>query len=230
MKTLSILPLLAVGATNRNNQNGDERGFDGSGLVSNITDYSEDCSDQVPNKGGIFETTNSGNRGELTLDKYSTKLRCKHVVQADDRCSEIKISYRNIAVNAYYNGVGECTLDAFRFGWGENGTEELTPPRCNCFGEGCSHDIMGDHFDNINDYYGLNDDHLGPAEFTIPSNNFTFYFESAMVWDFGPNGDLIPFSVDGHVILDWECVETELSTTTIEPTTFTTTTAFTTTT
>ena len=73
MKTFSVLPLLAVSASNTNNQNGVERGFLGYGSFLNITDYSEDCSDQVPSRGGIFETTNSGINGSITLDEYATK-------------------------------------------------------------------------------------------------------------------------------------------------------------
>ena len=228
MKSLTILPLLAVAASSNYDV---ERGFDGYGGFSSISDYTAECSNQVPSKGGVFEAPNYGTSGELTLDKYPNKLRCKHVVQADDSCSVIKISYRDIAVNVdpYPNtmtGSGGCDLDNFRFGWGQN---KLTPPRCNCFGDGCSHDVMSDSFDIINDKNNFPNKHLGPTEFTIASNSFTFYFESIMMWKRGPNFERIPFSVDGHVILDWECVENEMTTTTLEPTT-TATTATTTTT
>ena len=205
MKTFSVLPLLAVSAENKKNQNGVERGFLGDGTFSSISDYTAACSNQLPSKGGIFEAPNYGKSGEITLDKYSIELRCKHVVQADDSCSEIKITYRDIAVQSdHYSdlfGHDKCNLDFFRFGWGQN---ELTPPRCNCFGDGCSHEIMGDYFDIVEDKFDRHDEDLGPAEFTIPSNSFTFYFESIAQHKFGPNHELIPFNVEGHVILDWE--------------------------
>ena len=37
----------------------------------------------VPSKNGIFETANFGTSGEITLDEYKPRLRCKHDVLAD---------------------------------------------------------------------------------------------------------------------------------------------------
>ena len=68
MKTLSILPLLAAGANKKN----DERGYDDWGRTSDISQYSEECSQQVPSKNGIFETANYGTSGEITLEDELT--------------------------------------------------------------------------------------------------------------------------------------------------------------
>ena len=229
MKTLPILPIFASSAIGQNSHFDDERGFNGYGQFSSISEYSEECSNQVPSKGGIFETTNDGLRGEITLDNYKTKLRCKHAVQAEDDCSEITVRYRSVAVNA--EEAYECNFDSFRFGWTEEESDELTPPRCNCFGDGCSHDIMGKIFDYLNSFkYDFRQKHLGPEEFTIASNSFTFYFESGVQYKWDENDDMYEFSYDGHVMLDWECTEYEMTTTSIKPTTTTTsTTTFTTT-
>ena len=210
MKICAILPLLAAGANKKN-----ERGYDGWGNTSDISQYSEECLTQVPSKNGIFETENSGTRGEIALDQYSAGLRCKHDVQTD--CSEIKISYRSIAVMLNY-GSPICDLDGFRLGWTDNETGDfsVTPLRCNCFGGGCDHDELSDYFDYANNHYyydSYQDQHLGPEEFTIKSNSFTLYFESLALWD--DNG--------GHVILDWECVVNPTTTTTTTTTSTTTT-------
>ena len=216
MKTLTILPILAAGA-NKKNEN-DERGYDGWGQTSDISQYSEECSQQVPSRNGIFETANYGTSGEITLDEYSHQLRCKHDVQADSSCSEIKISYRSIAVMMDY-GFPMCAIDGFRFGWTDNETGDfsLTPLRCDCFGDGCDDDDFGDYFlgeyDGIDhdDYY--QDQHVGPDEFTIKSNSFTLYFETAWA---------VPWTNHrGHVILDWECVATITTTATTTSTTTT---------
>ena len=209
MRTLTILPLLAAGA----NSKASERGYDGWGFISDISQYSAECSNQVTSKGGIFETTNLGTRGEITLDKYQPSTRCKHVVQADSSCSEIKISYRSIAVMAPYD-YDYCVYDGFRFSWTDNDTGDLsvTPLRCNCFGDGCSHENFFEYFDyaNNNNYYDYHDQHLGPEELTINSNSFTFYFETNVHWE------------SGHVILDWDCGDTPTTTTTTTTTTSTT--------
>ena len=70
MKILKVLPILTASAIDQNSHLGDERGFNGYGQFSSISEYSEECSNQVPSKGGIFETTNDGLRGEITLDNY----------------------------------------------------------------------------------------------------------------------------------------------------------------
>ena len=228
MKTLTncqkiILPLLAAGANRKNENKADERGYAFRNSTSAISEYSEECSNQFPSKGGIFETTNLGTSGEITLDKYPASAICKHDVQAS--CSRIKISYRSIAVimDYYYDF---CPYDGFRFGWTDDETDDFTstPLRCNCFGDGCDHEPFDYLFDYADNYGHLNhrDKNLGPAEFTINSNSFTLYFESDQDnW----NG--------GHVILDWECVgspKTTTTTTSTEPTTTTTSTTTTTTT
>ena len=66
MKSLTILPLLAVAA---NSINGDERGFDGYGGFSSISDYTAECSKQVPDKGGVFEAPNFGSKTVQQVEK-----------------------------------------------------------------------------------------------------------------------------------------------------------------
>ena len=178
----------------------------------------------VPSKNGIFETANFGTSGEITLDEYKPRLRCKHDVLADTSCSEIKISYRSIAVMMDYISP-TCPIDGFRFGWTDNetGNFSVTPPRCNCFGDGCTLnpelEYYFDYAKNNRFYDDYQDQHLGPEELTINSNSFTLYFESSPLFDNG-----------GHVILDWECVATTTTTTTSTSTTISTTSTLTTTT
>ena len=215
MRILTILPLLAAG-TNKMNEAG-ERGYDGWGKISDISQYLEECLTQVPSKNGIFETANFGTSGEITLDDYKPRLRCKHVVQADSSCSEIKISYRSIAVMAWSDET--CKYDGFRFSWTDNetGVTSVTPLRCNCFGDGCNDPDFEYYFDiaNNNNYFdSLQEPHLGPEQLTIKSNSFTFYFESEW-FDAGFDG--------GHVILDWKCVFPTTTTTTTTTTSTTTT-------
>ena len=220
MKTFTILPLLAAG-TSKNKVS--ERSYDENSFISEVSKYSEECSIQVPRykelsrHGGIFETTNLGTSGEISLEKYPYEISCKHDVHANNSCSMIKISYRSISVMMDYS-VDYCFFDGFRFGWTDNETGEfnVTPTRCNCFGDGCDLPKFALDFDyaNNNNYYdNYQDQHLGPEEITINSNSFTFYFETTIYAD------------GGHVILDWECVEpptTTTTTTTTEPTTTTT--------
>ena len=212
MKNLTILPLLAAGA-NKNKNKVDERGYNGWGKTSDISEYSGECSSQVPSRGGIFETTNFGTHGEITLDKHSTYLRCKHVIQADSSCPDIKVSYRSVAIMMDY-GSDSCMYNGFRLGWTDDETDDFsaTPLRCNCFGDGCNHSDFAYYFDYANNHYyydSYQDQHLGPQELTINSNSFTLYFES---------GRYFP---DGHVILDWECVFPPTTTTTTTSTTTT---------
>ena len=200
MKTWTILPILAAGANKKN-----ERGYEDWGKTSDISEYSEECLTQVPSKNGIFKTENFGTRGEIVLDEYSRGLRCKHDVQADSSCSEIKISYRSIAVMVPVF-LPDCTIDGFRLSWTDNETGDLsvTPLRCNCFGDGCDHDYqLSGWFDYVSNFIDSSQ-HLGPEEFTIKSNSFTLYFESLTQWH----------DDSGHVILDWECVATTTTTTT----------------
>ena len=131
MKVLTFFVTLTVSANNRK----DERGYAGDGM-SDLSEYSEECSIQFPSKGGFFEAKNENSRGEITLDMYPNNARCKHHIQADDNCTEIKISYQSVAVeygsNMEYGTIIECFFDAFRFAWTEGQELHVTPPRCHC--------------------------------------------------------------------------------------------------
>ena len=228
MKFISLLPILTAG----NKKKDGDRSVDKPFIASEVT---EECSNQVPRKGGSFEAINNGSFGEINLDRYSNNTDCKHVVQADESCEEIRIKYRSVAVESQDN----CKWDSFRFGWvGTNGFE-VTPPRCHCFGDGCDSSILLYYDEYINEeatsdftsdltielesvfeassntdnsvevfeyvFYDAYDHIIGPDEFSVNSNSFTFFFRSDGIKE------------RGHVMFDWECVR--YSTTTEAPTT-----------
>ena len=196
MKLSTLLPILAAGANKKHPKKDDGRKLDQDRWAPDrfsASKVTKQCSSEVTSQGGTFETTNDGFSGEINLGNYPDSLQCKHEVQADSSCKAIKINYRDIAVEAAY--YDNCDYDAFRFGWSE-GTSDLliSPPRCNCFGDGCGHDYLDDNFDDYTDKLEV---HLGPTEFSVNSNTFTFFFES--------DGSI----ANGHVVLDWECVDAE---------------------
>ena len=201
MKLSITLPILTAGA--KKNKEGD-RSVDRF-VTSEVTNQ---CSDQVPRRGGDFDTPNQGSYGAIILNDYPDGLDCKHVVQAESSCEEINIQYRSIGVELD----SDCDYDSFRFSWtGAHGLT-VTPGRCSCFGDGCY-----SNFD-YEDYYFEGETNLhmiGPDSLSVDSNTFTFYFESDSS------------IANGHVVIDWECVR--YSTTTSTTTTTTTTTSRTTT-
>ena len=144
MKLSIILPILAVSEP-ESNKNEDRSCMFGCFDGSEVTNL---CSDQVPRpnayspQGGTFETSNNGLNGEIKLENYPNDVNCKHVVQADSTCEEIKIEYRSVAVEDGSNG---CNSDVFRFGW-PNGPKgfDVTPGRCGCFGDGCGTSLEKD--------------------------------------------------------------------------------------
>ena len=189
MKLSTLLPILAAGAKKQQKEkNQGDRSVERF-VASRVTTQ---CSAQVPSLGGTFDAPNDGFSGAIILNDYPNETECKHVVQADSSCSEIKIQYRSFAVEID----SDCVYDSFRFGWtGTNGFD-VTPGRCGCFGDGCfgSFDYVDDYFedDYMQDYvlqYGM----LGLDSFSVDSNAFTFYFSS----DRG--------IANGHVIIDWCC-------------------------
>ena len=197
MKISLVLPVFAFSADKRHKQQDRDRSVE-TFVASNFT---EQCSTEVSIFGGIFESANSGFNGEIALQNYGADTKCKHVIQADSSCQEIKINYQSVAVESEL----DCDFDYFRFGWtGETGFE-VTPPRCHCFGDGCQ--SMAIAYDLV-DYYSVTDDYvdnytfdnftqfeIGGDGLVINSNSFTFFFES-------------DFTIDGgHVMFDWECVK-----------------------
>ena len=82
-----------------------------------------------------------------------------------------------------------------------------TPRRCNCFGDGCDTLAILAYKDYYNDYFTheydmfngqTDEEQLGPSSFSVNSNSFTFFF----IADTN--------HLNGHVIFDWECVESSL--------------------
>lgn len=193
----SILPILAVNAKKRQKKKGGDRNTEGERFVASA--YSKQCSRQIPSKNGVFETTNDGFRGSINLDNYPNFVRCQHVVQADSSCEAIRVTYRDIAVEPEEEN---CEFDSFRFGWAGASGWNVTPPRCHCFGDGCQNSGFTEDYDgDFEDYFG-NYDYLiaGTDGFSVNSNTFTFYFRA----DLSVN--------KGHVVLDWECVEGDVTT------------------
>ena len=212
MKISILLPILAIGENHRLKQKKQGNRSVGEQFVA--SDVNAQCSSQVSSLGGSFEVTNNGSRGEIRLENYTNSINCKHVVQAELSCAEIRIKYRSIAVEEE----GNCGFDSFRFGWtGTNGFD-VTPPKCSCFGDGCSlvlyeyYDSEGMSYNSFGDYAGL----IGPDSITVNANTFTFFFQSDYGYD------------QGHVILDWECDGHNDYTTTTTTTPLTTTTRTTT--
>ena len=195
MKLSIILPVFAASVDTKPEKK-DE--VDQDRFIAPLDWITEECSNQVSNKGGIFETTNEGFRGTINLDQYPPRVSCKHLVQADSSCEEIIIKYRSVSVepSPYFKS---CVRDGFRFAWYDevNNSKIETPARCNCFGEGC--DVNSDwNFNSVHNYPGLQ---LGPTEYSIISSSFEFIFGSSSA----KNG--------GHVVLDWQCANYGISTT-----------------
>ena len=205
MKLSIIIPILSAGANKQNENKKGSRSVERF-VASEVTN---DCSEQVPAKGGVFLTSGNGSNGEINLEKYPTNINCKHVVQASSSCSEIRIQLRSVATEMY------CNSDFFRFGWtGTNGSFDTTPARCGCFGDGC---YYKDNYSDYAYYYfmdyvesGQIAESIGPDSLTVNSNTFTFYFKS----------DAYISIINSHIIFDWECVK--YSTTTTTTTTMTT--------
>ena len=127
MKLSIFLPILAAGANKRKKNNEGNRGF----VPRSVTNQ---CSDQVPSSGGYFDVTNNGLSGSIALNEYQDDTNCKHVVEADISCAEIRVQLRSVAVEPNR----DCSYDHFRFGWTDWSTGwSVTEPRCNCYGDGC---------------------------------------------------------------------------------------------
>ena len=188
MKLSAILPILAAGSNERQHKNS-EREFE-QFVASEVTD---ECSDQFPSFGWSFQTTNDGFRGEVNLDNFEDNVNCRHDIHAGNRCREIKIKYRSVAVESI-----SCHYVGFRFGWNDGTNDYITPARCDCHGDGCDDPDLDYYF-----YGGA--ETLGPTELTVQSNAFTFFFHSPNV--------VLPGS--GHVHLDWECTSTPTTTDTM---------------
>ena len=188
MKLSTFLPILTAAEKHKKDGKSVDR--------VNFSAITNECTNQVASLGqGTFETTNDGFRGEINLDNYPDNVLCKHVVQANSRCSEIKIQYRKVNVEA---DRWSC-WDKFRFGWDSVNGFEFAEPECGCFGESCQ--SLGLPLIT------------GPDSFLINSNTFSFFFHS----DWSENG--------GHVFIDWECTEVADTTTTTSTTSTTTTTS-----
>ena len=186
MRISTILPTLAVAAKNGKNKKGGERKIDGEDrfVAAEVTD---DCKTIL---GADFGWINVGSRGMIKILDYPDALKCKYVVQANSGCEAIKIKYRSVAIEGAWDE--SCEYDGFRFGWSQ-GTRgmHISPRRCNCFGDGCSDNSFENDFEYWTEYQ---QGHLGPTEFSVKSNSFTFFLESDS-------------SISkGHVWLDWQCV------------------------
>ena len=99
-----------------------------------------------------------------------------------------RLKYRSIAVEQE----SDCIYDSFNFEWIGNDGPSLTQERCDCFGDGCDHDLIDLNYSYEYSYYD-SEALLGPDRFFVDSSNFTFYFQS----DYS--------EANGHVVFDWEC-------------------------
>ena len=194
MKLPTFLPILAAVASQQQNQKEREI-FIGWFEPSEVANQ---CSEQVPELGGVFETSNEGSHGAIILNDYPANVNCKHVVEARSDCGEIKIQYRSVAVVDFLADVHPvqsyyCRYsDFFRFGWPKPNSFHVTPASCGCFGDGC--DTLKNYFtDNLIDTFA---GHSDPGSVSVDSNTFTFYFKS------GPARNS-----NFRVVLDWECVK-----------------------
>ena len=212
MRLLKILPILAVSADKKHQKKNGERNTETPFIAM---DYSALCSERIPQFGGSFVVFNERTRGEILLDNYPNDMKCRHVVDAKSNCKEIEVRYRSVAVEPDV----ACEFDFFRLRWpGWNGLEMVdglagTPPMCDCAGDGCASSLDFDHYtsymeDYPEDYENLDFQENGFTEnLRIDANTFTFFFGS---------DDSIH---DGHVHLEWECVDFHTTTTTTTTTT-----------
>ena len=88
-----LLPVLAVSANKKNAKTKAPKTSGNRNLARSDT---EQCSSQMPRMSnlrgnGRFETSNSGSSGWIKLENYPEDAYCKHVVQADQYCREIKV-------------------------------------------------------------------------------------------------------------------------------------------
>ena len=198
MKFSILLPVLAAGASKQQKKEKEGNRNVERFVASEVTNQ---CSEQIPSLGGTFNTPNKGSSGAIILNDYRDLTYCKHVVQADNNCEQIKIEYRSVEVEI---GI-TCQFDSFRFDLA--GT--ITPGGCGFFGE--SWNYLEDNFDYAAyaDYVNLTEFLIGPDTMEVNSNTFTFYFQS--------DGSV----ANGHVIIDWECVRYQTTTTTTTTTTST---------
>jgi len=179
------------------------------------SDYAEsNCAAQVAELGGSWSATGQGQTsGTIDLQNYQDDMDCMHEVVAADSCSAITVTYRDIAVESC--GVG-CECDQFRFGWTpEGGNEELqSTSNCHCNheqscdtyvvpdsfwnGEDTDFSTLGEYEEQYPNRYG--DHQLKNDGFSVNTNRFKFYFYSDSSW------------YNGHVVLDWACVEDDVTT------------------
>ena len=107
MKLSTILPILTVIANERRkNENGENTIFVPADEVT------EQCLEQIPRLGGIFETTNNGLSGEIKLDNYPNNASCYQYIQPDSRCERIIMSYPSFAIESNDDF---CGTDYFTF-------------------------------------------------------------------------------------------------------------------
>ena len=227
MKIASSLVPILLGDVN--GQRSDSRPSDKKGKNSKNLRYTnlwqengydqslDDCSAQAEATGATFKAKGEGTTaGSIKLSNYQNNQHCKHVVQAAETCTAIRVNFKNVAVEAcaYGDSVGTCSCDQFRFGFdpdGDGSHEELLSPG-NCFcndPKNCDTRIGGDgldsgnsfaeDMDNFPSYYSYDWQQLSDG-FSVNGNKFTFYFGS---------DDTI---YGGHVEVDWECVEGEVTT------------------
>ena len=207
MNFLTILPVLTVTADTH--KESERNNIDFIQYFDFLGWFPAQCSNEVVELGGVFETTEDEFRGQLNLQNYPANAFCRHVVVADESCAEIKVSFQSVAVAADPTDLQDPCIDYFLFGWytpsGHVG--HLNQEMCHCYGNGCSYQGFGPYFGKYE---------LSPGDFLIDSNSFTFYFRSMYS--------------GGHVFLSWQCVKlatTAPTTTTLTTTTTTTTTALT---
>ena len=94
MKLSTLLPILAAGKPDKRKE--EDRSVERF-VASQVTNQ---CSDQVPSLGGDFDAINNGLSGTIILNNYFDNTNCKHVVQADSSCEEIRINYQSVAIEA----------------------------------------------------------------------------------------------------------------------------------
>ena len=209
MKFSTVVSVLAASADTSEQKKDVERNM---GNLLPASFYSDECSHQIEASGGSFSTINNGFDGRVNLGDFRGYNGCTHTVQADNRCEEIEISYRRVAV--------ECNYNHFGFAWKNQANELIsTPRRCDCFSVvSCwtsPHQPM--FYSHV--VPSLGEQRLGPTDFNLNSNSFTFFFHSVGGADVG------------HVVFDWYCVKnaTTTSTSTTTSTTTSTSTTLTTT-
>ena len=170
--------------------------------------FKQQCSSiqRLNRKDRVFEASGQGEmQGTLRLENYPNKIRCHEEIRASSNCVAIKATVRSAAIES-----GGWCFDGFWLSWesiGSPSKQYVTPKNCHCYSEGCNTELYSHEFGYMNfiehwdpSLFNSSTETAIRENFSINTNVFKFLFKSDMIM------------YGGHVVIDWECVEDEVST------------------